>query len=109
MSSPTQQVEPRAAAADPPAAAAPPDFHSEGTDMTNLEYGAGLLLYFRTITTAVPRTDVLGEEYFDLSGCGAMNDENLVEPIQSRQELWDTGESHPELKGRLVLFARGRC
>eukprot|EP00978_Attheya_sp_CCMP212_P022172 scaffold65810_cov37-Attheya_sp.AAC.1 len=31
-----------------------------------------------------------------------MNDENLVEPIQSRQELWDTGESHPELKGRLV-------
>jgi hypothetical protein len=99
MSSPTQQVEPHAAAA------APSDFHSKGTDITHdSEDGAELLLYFRTITTAVPTTDILGEEYLDLSGCGAMNDGNLVEPIESRRELWDTGGSHPELKGRLVIF-----
>jgi hypothetical protein len=63
MSSPTRQVEPHAATA----AAAPSDFHFKGTDITHdSEDGAELLLYFQTITTAVPTTDILGEEYLDL-------------------------------------------
>lgn len=61
--------------------------------------------YFETIAKAVPKTDGLGEVYIDLSGCGAINDENDVAPILSRRELWEGDAApHPGLKGRLVIF-----
>lgn len=94
---PQEQVQPQV-----PHAA---DFVSKGDDITNQEDGAKLLKYFQTITTATPQPDDRGEEYIDLSDCGAIDDQNQIIDIESRRELWDNdGAPYPQLRGRQVIF-----
>eukprot|EP00978_Attheya_sp_CCMP212_P019879 scaffold56364_cov52-Attheya_sp.AAC.2 len=55
-----------------------------------------------------PITDDLGEEYLDLSQCGAINDQNEISKVVSRRELWDNDGPYPQLRGRQVIFSFAR-
>ena len=77
------------------------DYVSKGTDVANLDEGEDLLKYFQTITTAEPQTDARGEQYLDLKDCGAIDDQNMLNPILSRSALL---KDYPQLEGRQVIF-----
>ena len=107
----TDNVVAAAAVAAPAAAvAAAPlnedvDFVSYGTDVTDDAAFADVMAYFRKIVSTDPITDALQEEYLDLAACGMFADQNIVKSITARKGLWET---HPELKGRLVIFGCAR-